>query len=71
MSVSKLNCCERNAQYKIQYETGDIFLVCNKCIVLPHFARHIKDKKEIKISEGQDFPSQPTDESRKEDSKNG
>ena len=71
MSVSKLNCCERNAQYEIQYETGDIFLVCNKCIELPHFARHIKVKKEIKKSEGQDLPSRPSNESLEDSGNNG
>jgi len=47
LSGLKLNCCQREAEYEVEYETYDTFLVCSKCIDLPHFARNVKLKKDL------------------------
>jgi len=47
MNRQSLRCCKNPAKYQIIYETGDDYLVCNSCSLLPYFSRYVVQKKEI------------------------
>jgi len=52
----KLQCCENNPLFEIQYIVGTTYLVCQYCSELKHFARGIKSKKDV----GNSLTTQPT-----------
>ena len=43
----QLRCGEHIPAFEIEYEIGTTYIVCSDCAELKHFARGIKNKKEI------------------------
>jgi len=47
MNNQILSCCDNKPSFRIEYLTGDSFLVCAKCFDLASWNRHIKLKEKI------------------------
>lgn len=41
-------CCKKESKYKIEYLTGQTFLVCTSCIKILFWSRHQKKKTIIR-----------------------
>ena len=42
-----LSCCNSKSKYQIEYQTGEIFNVCENCIKLTHWNRFQKKKIDL------------------------
>ena len=48
---SLLQCCPNRPSFEVTYITGDSHLVCENCMKLEHWSRHIKDNKLLEFSD--------------------
>ena len=39
------NCCANEPKYQIEYDTGSVFKVCEKCFEDPYWSKTITNKK--------------------------
>jgi len=50
MNNQILSCCDNKPSFRIEYHTGDSFLVCSKCYEKPFWNRHVSKKRDLLIS---------------------
>ena len=47
LEIEQDNCCSNQSIYKITYNLGTKWLVCNDCLDLEEFSQDIKEKVRI------------------------